>query len=307
MLNKKVKGGIASLKRAQLIFYCSIIAFPFLWWAFGFIYYNLRTILFWFQDFDADTGGYYFVGFKTLERVGADFLHASWLANALKNGLKAAVWTTFGDLILGMSVSYYVYKKYRGYKTFHILLFYPTIVSSIVFIVIFKHFVDQAYPQIMLLLTGEKPYGLLMNLDTQFNTLIFFSVFFNLGQGIMVEVSIMANTPPEVVEASHIDGAGPLREFWHVTFPAMYPTLVLSLMGILTGAFGANPYVFSFFGLNAEACSTTLGYHMQKIVMGAREAEYPYLAAMGAYITLITTPVTIITRKVLLQIGPSED
>ena len=123
----------------------------------------------------------------------------------------------------------------------------------------------------------------------------------------MVEVSIMANTPPEVVEASHIDGAGPLREFFHVTLPAMYPTLVLTLMGIFTGVFGANPYVFSFFGLNAEACSTTLGYHMQKIIMAGNETQYPYLAAMGAYITLICTPVTLLTRKLFIKIGPSED
>ena len=298
---------MSALKRSQLIFYCAIITLPFLWWAFGFCYYNLRTILYWFQEFDAQTGEYYFVGLKTLKQVGNDFLHATWLANALKNGLKASFWSIFGDVILGNAVSYYVYKKYRGHKIFHVLLFYPTIVSSIVFIVIFKYFVDQAYPSIIELMTGNRPYGLLMDLDTQFNTLIFFSVFFNLGAGIMVEISIMANTPPEVIEASHIDGAGPLREFIHITFPCMYPTFALTVMGILTGFFTANPYVFSFFGLNAEACSTTLGYHMQKIIMAGNETQYPYLAATGAYITLICTPITIITRKVLLKIGPSED
>lgn len=307
MFKNKNKRGLSALKRTQLIFYCAIVTLPFLWWLFSFCYTNMRTILYWFQDYNAETNEYYFVGLEMFKKVGADFLHATWISNAMKNGLKVSLWSIFGNTILGTAVSYYVYKQYRAHKLFHVLLFYPSIVSSVVYIVIFKYFVDQAYPSIIELLTGNRPYGLLMDLGTQFDTLIFFMVFFNLGTGIMVEVSIMANTPPEVIDAVHIDGAGPIREFLHVTFPAMYPTFVITSMGIFTGIFTANPYTFSFFGMNAEAVSNTLGYYMQKQVLGAKVATYPYVATMGAYITIVTVPITILTRKLLIKIGPSED
>ena len=77
MLYKKKKSSMGALKRSQLIFYCSIVTLPFLWWAFTFSYHNLRTILYWFQAFDATTGEYYFVGLNTLKQVGNDFLHAA--------------------------------------------------------------------------------------------------------------------------------------------------------------------------------------------------------------------------------------
>ncbi len=71
--------------------------------------------------------------------------------------------------------------------------------------------------------------------------------------------------------------------------------------------FTANPYVFTFFGMNAEACSNTLGYYMAKQLLGAQEANYPYVAALGAWITFIVVPITVITRKLLIKFGPSED
>ena len=204
-------------------------------------------------------------------------------------------------------VPYYVFKNYLGSQTFKILLYYPQIVSSMVLIVIYKFFVDQAYPQLIETFTGNRPYGLLMNLDTQLGTLIFFSQYFTLGNGVIIYTSIMANTSPELIEAAKIDGAGDLRQFWHIIIPAMYPTLVLGWMGIFTGVFSVQFYVFAFYGLNAEGHLMTISYFMTKIVMGARADQYPYVAAMGAYITAIVTPITLLTRKYLIKLGPSED
>ena len=297
---------LSSLKRKQFLFYIAIVAFPVVWSLFGFVWNNGRTVLYWFQGYDATSGAYYFNGIQNFIQVGKDIVHATWIKTALKNGIiGSSIGVGFGTITL--LVPYYVFKNYFGSQTFKILLYYPQIISSMVLIVIFKFFVDQAYPALIEAITGVKPYGLLMNLDTQLGTLIFFTQFFTLGNGVIINTSIMANTSPELIEAAKMDGAGDLRQFWHVIIPAMYPTLVLSWMGIFTGVFSVNFYVFSFYGLNAESNLMTISYYMTKIVMGARTESYPYVATMGAYITAIVTPITLLTRKYLIKFGPSED
>lgn len=40
----------------------------------------------------------------------------------------------------------------------------------------------------------------------------------------------LGTIPEEIVEASQVDGAGPWRSFWHVTFPLLRPTIVIALV-----------------------------------------------------------------------------
>jgi ABC-type sugar transport system permease subunit len=48
-------------------------------------------------------------------------------------------------------------------------------------------------------------------------------------------LAALQNVPNELLEAAHVDGAGPWRRFWHVTLPSIRPVAsyiaLLSLLG----------------------------------------------------------------------------
>ncbi len=294
------------MKRRKTIFYFSIVTLPFLWSIFGFIYVNGQTLLFWFQKYDPATGNYLWNGINNFKMVLGDMLQAPWMKQALSNGFWGSLVSfIFGQL--GLLTSYYVYKKFVAHGVFKVFLYYPQIVSSTVYCIIFKFFVEQAYPSVVQGLTGAEVEGLLMNLQTQFPTIVGFSIFMGIGGGVLVNTSIMANTSNEVIEAAQLDGANALQEFWHITIPAMYPTLVLSLMGMFTGVFTNGFGVFTFFGMQAEVTSYTINYYMYKQIVAANPTQYPIVATMGAVITVIVVPITFITRHFLIKWGPSED
>ncbi|MEA2490269.1 MAG: multiple sugar transport system permease protein, partial [Acidobacteriota bacterium] len=74
----------------------------------------------------------------------------------------------------------------------------------------------------------------------------------------------LQGVPEELYEAARIDGAGPLRQFWHVTLPELTPTFLF--VGVVT-AIGfvqvfAEPYVMTPDGgpLNATLTIVMLMY-----------------------------------------------
>ena len=67
--------------------------------------------------------------------------------------------------------------------------------------------------------------------------LAIYSVWQGAGSSIILFLAALANVPKELYEAAQIDGAQPLRLFWHITLPMISPTiflvLILSLIGSL--------------------------------------------------------------------------
>ena len=61
------------------------------------------------------------------------------------------------------------------------------------------------------------------------------------SNNMLLYLAALSNVPPELYEASEIDGAGPLQRFWHVTWPQLAPTTffiaVMSTIGGLQGGF----------------------------------------------------------------------
>ncbi|HXF62237.1 MAG TPA: sugar ABC transporter permease, partial [Caldilineaceae bacterium] len=81
------------------------------------------------------------------------------------------------------------------------------------------------------------------------------------GGSMIIYLAGLQSIPSELYEAASIDGANPVRQFWHVTLPMLSPTIFFNLVTGLIGAFqifesayvmtGGGPrYATYFFGLN---------------------------------------------------------
>jgi multiple sugar transport system permease protein len=127
--------------------------------------------------------------------------------------------------------------------------------------------------------------------------LILLAVWRGFGYAAVIFLAGLQNIPDELYEAARIDGAGPVRQFIHITVPQLIPTFVF--VGIVT-AIGflqvfAEPYVMTPDGgpLNATLTIVMLMYRE-----GFRWWNMGYAAAVAFILFALVIGATLVSRLV---------
>ena len=169
--------------------------------------------------------------------------------------------------------------------------------------------VTDVYQTIVSTITGRDVLGLLDNPDTRFGTLIFFNIWISFGVRVLMFSGSMSGIDPSIVESAQIDGVNVVQEFIHITLPLIYPTIlsfiIIAVSDVMTGQYG----LYNLFGRSAGDLQT-IGYYLYLATLGAdfidTDPTYGQLSALGLILTFIMVPVTLILRKVLKKVGPSD-
>ena len=191
--------------------------------------------------------------------------------------------------------------------TSRVMLFLPSIISSIVMVILFRNLVDNFIPAVVLRLGGEEVLGLLADHNTTMIVLIVYGILMGFGTNVLLLSGAMSAISTSITEAAQIDGANRWREFWHIVFPQVFPTFLTIFIISVANLFSNQLNLFSFYGAHADAQFSTIGYILYKRTLSASYAEYSDLAAIGIILTLIIVPITLGIRKFLEKVGPSND
>ncbi|MBO5061619.1 MAG: sugar ABC transporter permease [Prevotella sp.] len=297
--------------RGKTIFYWTILAFPLLQFVIFYIGVNLNSFALAFQSFDIYSDGLQFVGFDQLlvnfKAVFQMFQEADYLLKAFGNSIIAYLVGLFVGLTLALLFSYYLYKKFFMSKFFKVILFLPFIISSIILVIIYKYFVENAIPAFILQLFGKEIEGLLSNPNTEFITVLFFSIWTGFGIQTLIYGSAMSDISNDIVDAAKIDGVTPMREFLFIDIPIIAPTIAVFVVSSTATIFVNQMNLFSFYGAQAANYDIwTIGYYMYQGITVAPLADYPYFAAFGLVMTMITIPITLIVRRLMNKLDPNE-
>lgn len=294
-------------RQKDLIFYCLMMIWPVAQFCVFYIGVNFNSILLSFQDIDIVNGTTTWT-FEKIIQAFQDMTSSKNLLLTAKNSLLVYFLSLIIGTPLGLFFSYYIYKKMPGSGAFRVLLFMPSIVSGIVMVAMFQFFVEQAVPQLWSDLFGIKIKGLIENPETRFGTILFFCIWSGFGTSVLMYSNAMSGISQEVVESAHLDGATGFREFIHITFPMIFPTLSTFLITGVAGIFTNQFALYSFYGGGAPNDIQTYGYYMyMKTKNATSEAEYPILSAMGLWMTIVAVPLTLLVKWALEKFGPSED
>lgn len=297
--------------RGKTLFYWAILAFPLLQFAIFYIGVNLNSFALAFQTFDMYDEGLKFVGFDNLwvnfKEVFRNFKENDFMLKAFQNSIIAYLIGLFVGLTLALLFSYYLYKKCFMSKFFKVILFLPFIISSITLVIIYKYFVEQAIPAYVLQTSGKEIEGLLSNLDTEFVTILFFSIWTGFGIQTLIYSSAMSGISNDIVDAAKIDGVSPMREFLSIDIPMIMPTIAVFVVSSTATIFVNQINLFNFYGTNASNYDVwTIGYYMYRGVVSEPLSSYPYYAAFGLVMTMITIPITLIIRALMNKLDPNE-
>ena len=297
---------ISSVKKQKLIFYISVAALPILQFLIFYLYLNLRSFTMAFQSFDDKTGTFYFSGFNNFVNLFNDLGSKTEFISSIINSLELFVWTFVFGSLLAIFFSYYIYKKHPFAGLFKIILYTPHIVSAIVFVILYKYFVEKGVPAIFSVF-GVKINGLLdsSNMELKRATIMFFSIWISFGTQVLLYSGAMSGISESVIESGKLDGITPLKELIFIVIPLIWSTFVTFMLTSVMGLFTNQMQLFSFYGVAAEPQLYTFGYYMYKEVYQASTAiSYPYLSAMGLTLTLVAVPLTLGVRWALEKFGP---
>ena len=291
------------IKPRKLLFYLSIVTVPLIQFCIFYVGVNFNSIVMAFQSYDFATNTFYWNNFENFKMAFAEFRDGP-LLHALGNSVMY-YGITIVTMCLSTFFSYYIFKKRKLSGLFRLVAFLPHIVSNITLVLIFKYFTESAYPAIYEMATGRETWGLLAKPDTKLPTVIIFCMFCGFGTQLMMISNAMSGIDQSVSEAARMDGVTPLREFFLVDLPMVFPTISTFVIVGVAGIFTNQISLFSFFGTNADPSTWTLGYYLYKEMKLADMSRYPYLACLGFLFTLVVVPITFLVKKVLNKLDPT--
>lgn len=227
-------------------------------WVIGFLVFlfgpMIASMYLSLTDWDSFTSPQ-FIGFANyVKALTADpvFWKALW------NTFYYAIFSVPIGLFLGLWLANLLNKRVRGRKVFRALIYLPTLVPLVATSLVFKMVLAPSGP----LNKGLELFGIqgpqwLLDSAWVKPALILLSIW-GAGGATVLLLSAMNGIPREFYEAAEIDGAGPMRQFWSITFPQITPVLFFNLIMGLIGAFQVFGQVYILTSGGPDNASITM-------------------------------------------------
>lgn len=174
------------------------------------------------------------VGLANYQRMIDDRLFGVSLVNtAIYTAMSVAIYLVFalgGALLLNA--------KLRGITFFRLVVYLPSqlplVASAVIFLWIFEPTFGVA--NYILQTIGVQPQQWLFDPVLAKPTLAIMGIW-GIGTGIIIFLAGLQSVPESLYDAAKVDGAGTVRQFWHVTLPMVSPVILFSLIISIIGSF----------------------------------------------------------------------
>lgn len=234
--------------------------------------------------------------FGTKERwVGlsqySDVLTGHEFLDGLKISSMYVLFTVPLGLVLGILLAVAANRRLRGIKIFQ-TVFASTVASSVaVASVVFFVLIN---PQVGYF--RDVPFLSLSNPDTALRGVALSSVWQNLGLTFIIVLAALQTVPEEVIEASVLDGYGPIRRFFRVTLPLISPSLMFLVVVLVIFAYQAFAQIDILTGGGPAGSTETLVF---KIFQSQQPLDRGTGSVMAIGLFFITLVVTLVQFRLL--------
>lgn len=240
---------------------------------------------------------------------GAEFIGLGNFAEALGdryfiNSLKVTIQYTLMEvpvqMVIGLILSALLTKNTFLNQIFRSIYFLPIVCSATVVGVMWNLILHSNIGLAVYWLEklGSGKVSFLNNPDIALYVVIFISVWRTFGISTVILVSAMQNVPSDYYEASQIDGAGKIRQFFSITLPCIKPSFWFLLMTRVIGSLQVFDLVYTLtMGGPNHRTETLVTYVYNKAFdSGSRMG---YATAMSEFLFLIIMVLTIIQYVIM--------
>lgn len=192
----------------------------------------------------------------------------------------------------------FLIREIRMKGLFRAIFYWPTMISFIVVGVTWKWMLGYDFGIINYLLTlvGQEPVKWLTDSFFANLAVIGATVWSRTGFYMVMFIAGLQSIPVSYYEAAEIDGASPVRKFFHITLPLLKPTSFLVLILSMIDAFKAYAMVFSLTSGGPNKATT---YLVQSIYEYAfTKNQMGYASALSVILFAILCTLTLIQFKI---------
>lgn len=122
------------------------------------------------------------------------------------------------------------------------------------------------------------------------------------GWGTIIFLAALAGVDVQLYEAAMCDGAGRLRQLWHVTLPAIRSTIVLLLV-LRMGSVLDTGYEHLILMSNAMNRSVSQTFDVFVYQQGIQQGQYSYATAVGLFKSVVSVTLVMASNKFAHSLG----
>jgi multiple sugar transport system permease protein len=237
------------------------------------------------------------VGLANFKEALAD----DWVANAFLNTLLYALLIVPGVTALGLLFALFVHQRWPLATLARTLFFTPNVVSATVIGLVWVWLLDTQFGLVnqYLAMIGVGAVPWLTSGDWALVGVSIASIWWDLGLAFVIFLAAIQDVPRDLHEAAAIDGAGRLRQFWHVTLPHLRPaiSMVVTLQLIASLRIFSQVYVMTN-GAPNGASQSVIHYVYQTAIVQYRLG---YASAVSMLLFALILALTVLQRLVLRE------
>jgi multiple sugar transport system permease protein len=186
------------------------------------------------------------------------------------------------------------------YNALRTVFFVPIVLSSVVVSVIWTRLLDNdgLINQALRGVGVAEPPGWLSDPDYALYSLGFILSWQMLGFCVVIYLAGLQHVPGDLLEAAAIDGAGPVRRFWRITWPLLAPALTINTVILLISAFKVFDHV-QIITRGGPGTGTTATIAYTVLQTGFIANRQGYASAMAIVMLVIVAAASGLTLKLL--------
>nr|WP_321304112.1 sugar ABC transporter permease [uncultured Sphaerochaeta sp.] len=203
-------------------------------------------------------------------------------------------------LVFALAVAMLMNKKLKLIPLYRALYYIPTLLGGSVAIAVLwrRLFAGDGVLNMIL----ERTLGLEMlpawisNPKYALYTLILLAIW-QFGSPMIIFLAGLQQIPREFYEASSVDGAGKIRQFFAITLPSLSPIIFFNFVMQMISAFQSFTQAFIVSGGSGGPLDSTMFYSLYLYIKGFGFAEMGYAAAMAWVLLIIIAGLTALSFR----------
>jgi putative aldouronate transport system permease protein len=283
--------------------YVYLMLLPVILYYVIFQYWPMIGVVIGFQNYIPGLGFFEspWVGFKHF----TDFFHSFYFWRLIKNTFILNFWLLiFGfpaPIILALLLNEVRQSWFK--RTVQTVTYIPHFISMVVIVGIIKDFTatDGIINQLRDLLGRETI--TFLQIPEYFRTIYVSSdIWQSIGWSSIIYFAALSAVDPNLYEAAEMDGAGRFRKMWHITLPAIKPTIVILLIltiGNLLSS-GFEKILLLYQPLTYETADVISTYVYRK---GIEDSSFSFATAVGLFNTVVNFVLLIIANSISKKVS----
>ncbi|MDY0091189.1 MAG: sugar ABC transporter permease [Candidatus Vecturithrix sp.] len=242
-----------------------------------------------------------FVGFQNYLNILKDpvFYHG------LRNNLLVVAVSVFGQIPIGFTLAYILYRKMvRGEAFFTAMIFLPITISAIVVAILWQQIFSPVglYTALMRMIKEDPRYALRIFEDKTYAIvpILFVILWMYTGMYLIIFLANLQKVNPSMIEAAIIDGASEGQILVSVILPSMTTVLLTTIIFAITGSLTSFDLIFAMTGGGPAHYTEVIAIYMYTNTFKYR--KYGFGSAVSMIIVVLSIGLISLLRSIFRKI-----